>query len=65
MSNGSVYLGVQQIEIEVINSAGQLIYISKFSNSFNQIDVGNLSAGIYMLIVKGDSENSTVTFVKD
>lgn len=54
----------QDIELKIINSIGQVVYIQNKLQNQTEIDLHNLSAGLYFLILNDKFTKKTVKIVK-
>jgi PKD repeat protein/photosystem II stability/assembly factor-like uncharacterized protein len=61
--------GSNAAEISIIDMRGKLLNELSISNLFDneqhEIDIQNLSSGVYLLIVKSEGENIAIQFVKE
>nr|MBP9797276.1 T9SS type A sorting domain-containing protein [Chitinophagales bacterium] len=59
------YTGYDKSTIEIINIAGQILWLDDIVTSPKEIDVSKFSAGIYLLKIKTQDGDVSVKFVKE
>ena len=52
-------------EIEIIAVSGKSVLFKKINELYSEIDLSNLSSGVYILKVKAENKQKTVKFIKD